>query len=137
MGELSVEQPTVRNRNRTKTLINLLINYLFSEGGSNYASDRTELLDDLLKDYKKPEDLLGQDCLLEQLTKLMSSVFSTANLLINSATKSTTYQPPVAVLSILSVLIEVSEDLFQTLIPAVRASGRTLIRLGRAAMTAF
>jgi hypothetical protein len=30
---------------------------------------RPELLDELLKDYQKPEDLLGQDGLLQQLTK--------------------------------------------------------------------
>jgi putative transposase len=30
-----------------------------------------ELLDELLKDYKKPEDLLGQDGLLQQLTKAL------------------------------------------------------------------
>ena len=32
---------------------------------------RPELLDDLLKDYQKPEDLLGQDGLLQQLTKTL------------------------------------------------------------------
>src|ERR1044071_3883219 len=30
---------------------------------------RPELLDELLKDYQKPEDLLGEDGLLQQLTK--------------------------------------------------------------------
>jgi putative transposase len=30
-----------------------------------------ELLDELLKDYKNPEDLLGQDGLLQQLTKAL------------------------------------------------------------------
>jgi hypothetical protein len=52
---------------------------------------RIELLDDLLKDYNKPEDMLGEDVVLEQLKKPMSSGFSTANLLINSATISTTH----------------------------------------------
>jgi putative transposase len=32
---------------------------------------RAELLDELLKDYQKPEDLLGQDGLLQQLTKAL------------------------------------------------------------------
>jgi putative transposase len=32
---------------------------------------RPELLDELLKDYRKPEDLLGQDGLLQQLTKAL------------------------------------------------------------------
>jgi transposase-like protein len=32
---------------------------------------RPELLDGLLKDYLKPEDLLGQDGLLQQLTKAL------------------------------------------------------------------
>ena len=32
---------------------------------------RSELLDELLKDYKKPDDLLGQDGLLQQLTKAL------------------------------------------------------------------
>ena len=32
---------------------------------------RAELLDELLKDYHKPEDLLGQDGLLQQLTKAL------------------------------------------------------------------
>jgi putative transposase len=32
---------------------------------------RPELLDELLKDYKNPEDLLGQDGLLQQLTKAL------------------------------------------------------------------
>jgi len=30
---------------------------------------RTELIDELLKDYKKPEDITGDDGLLKQLTK--------------------------------------------------------------------
>lgn len=30
-----------------------------------------ELIDNLLKDYKKPEDLIGQDGLLKQLTKAL------------------------------------------------------------------
>jgi hypothetical protein len=34
---------------------------------------RPELLDELLKDYKKPEDLLGQDGLLQQLILLANS----------------------------------------------------------------
>jgi putative transposase len=33
---------------------------------------RPELLDELLKDYKKPDDLPGQDELLQQLTKALS-----------------------------------------------------------------
>ena len=32
---------------------------------------RPELLDEVLKDYKKPDDLLGQDGLLQQLTKAL------------------------------------------------------------------
>jgi putative transposase len=32
---------------------------------------RPELLDELLKDYQKPEDLLGQDGLLQNLTKAL------------------------------------------------------------------
>jgi putative transposase len=32
---------------------------------------RPEPLDELLKDYRKPEDLLGQDGLLQQLTKAL------------------------------------------------------------------
>jgi len=32
---------------------------------------RPELLNELLKDYQKPEDLLGQDALLQQLTKAL------------------------------------------------------------------
>ena len=32
-------------------------------------SIENELIDNLLKDYKKPEDLLGEDGLLKQLTK--------------------------------------------------------------------
>src|SRR5215213_7867747 len=32
---------------------------------------RPELLDELLKDYRKPDDLLGQDGLLQQLTKAL------------------------------------------------------------------
>lgn len=32
---------------------------------------RSELLDELLKDYRKPDDLLGQDGLLQQLTKAL------------------------------------------------------------------
>jgi hypothetical protein len=32
---------------------------------------RPELRDELLKDYKKPDDLLGQDGLLQQLTKAL------------------------------------------------------------------
>jgi hypothetical protein len=34
---------------------------------------RPELLDELLKDYKKPDDLLGQDGLLQQLILLANS----------------------------------------------------------------
>src|SRR3954464_6138204 len=33
---------------------------------------RPELLDELLKDYQKPDDLLGQDGLLQQLTKALA-----------------------------------------------------------------
>lgn len=32
---------------------------------------RSELLDELLKDYQKPDDLLGQDGMLQQLTKAL------------------------------------------------------------------
>jgi transposase-like protein len=32
---------------------------------------RPELFDELLQDYKKPDDLLGQDGLLQQLTKAL------------------------------------------------------------------
>jgi putative transposase len=32
---------------------------------------RPELLDELLKDYQQPDDLLGQDGLLQQLTKAL------------------------------------------------------------------
>jgi len=32
---------------------------------------RQELLEELLKDYKSPEDLLGQDGLLKELTKAL------------------------------------------------------------------
>ena len=31
-----------------------------------------ELIDDLLKDYKKPEDLIGENGLLKQLTKQLT-----------------------------------------------------------------
>src|ERR1700749_1026549 len=34
-------------------------------------SIRPELLDELIKDYQKPADLLGQDGLLQQLTKAL------------------------------------------------------------------
>ena len=40
---------------------------------------RSELLDELLKDYKKPDDLLGQDGLSNNSPKLSSSARSTAN----------------------------------------------------------
>jgi putative transposase len=33
-----------------------------------------ELLDELLKDYQKPEDLLGQDGLLQQLTRALEAL---------------------------------------------------------------
>jgi putative transposase len=33
---------------------------------------RPELLDELLQDYQKPDDLLGQDKLTQQLTKALS-----------------------------------------------------------------
>ena len=32
---------------------------------------KQELLDEILKDYEKPEDLLGDDDLLQQLTKFL------------------------------------------------------------------
>jgi putative transposase len=32
---------------------------------------RKEILDELLKDYQKPEDLLGQSSLLQQLSKAL------------------------------------------------------------------
>jgi hypothetical protein len=38
---------------------------------------RPELLDELLKDYKKPDDLLGQDGLLSNSLKLSLSAPST------------------------------------------------------------
>jgi hypothetical protein len=36
---------------------------------SGFMPIRNELLDELLKDYKKPEDLIGQGGLLKELTK--------------------------------------------------------------------
>jgi putative transposase len=32
---------------------------------------KNELIDELLKDYKKPEDLLGENEILKQLTKAL------------------------------------------------------------------
>lgn len=34
---------------------------------------RTELLDELLKEYKKPEDLMGEGGILKELTKALVS----------------------------------------------------------------
>ena len=54
---------------------------------------RPELLDELLKDYRKPDDLLGQDrgC-PSNSPRPSSSVRSTANSHITSATSATTRQ---------------------------------------------
>ncbi len=32
---------------------------------------KNELLDELLKDYQKPEDMLGENAILKQLTKAL------------------------------------------------------------------
>ena len=48
-----------------------IINCSVSKGDSIMPPIRPELLDELLKDYEKPEDLLGQDGLLQQLTKAL------------------------------------------------------------------
>jgi putative transposase len=34
-----------------------------------FCGIRAELIDELLKDYKKPEDMVGENGLLKQLTK--------------------------------------------------------------------
>jgi hypothetical protein len=52
---------------------------------------RPELLDELLKDYQKPDDLLGQDGLLQQLTKA-ESIRSPH--LCNNAFRLSYYHPP-------------------------------------------
>jgi hypothetical protein len=46
-----------------------IINFSVSKGDLIMPPIRPELLDELLKDYKKLDDLLGQDGLLQQLTK--------------------------------------------------------------------
>jgi putative transposase len=48
-----------------------IINRFVSKGDLIMPPIRPELLDELLKDYKKPDDLLGQDGLLQQLTKAL------------------------------------------------------------------
>jgi hypothetical protein len=48
-----------------------IINRFTSKGEVIMPPIRPELLDELLKDYKKPDDLLGQDGLLQQLTKAL------------------------------------------------------------------
>lgn len=48
-----------------------IINRTISEGDLIMPPIRPELLDELLKDYQKPEDLLGEDGLLQQLTKAL------------------------------------------------------------------
>jgi hypothetical protein len=48
-----------------------VINRFVSKGDLIMPPIRPELLDELLKDYKKPDDLLGQDGLLQQLTKAL------------------------------------------------------------------
>jgi hypothetical protein len=46
-----------------------IINSSVLKGDPIMPPIRPELLDELLKDYKKPDDLLGQDGLLQQLIK--------------------------------------------------------------------
>jgi putative transposase len=48
-----------------------IINRFNSKGDLIMPPIRPELLDELLKDYQKPDDLLGQDGLLQQLTKAL------------------------------------------------------------------
>jgi putative transposase len=48
-----------------------IINQPVSKGALIMPPIRPELLDELLQDYQKPEDLLGQDGLLQQLTKAL------------------------------------------------------------------
>jgi hypothetical protein len=48
-----------------------ITNRSVSKGDLIMPPIRAELLDELLKDYHKPEDLLGQDGLLQQLTKAL------------------------------------------------------------------
>jgi putative transposase len=48
-----------------------IINYSVSKGDLIMPPIRPELLDELLKDYQQPDDLLGQDGLLQQLTKAL------------------------------------------------------------------
>src|ERR671921_1774861 len=48
-----------------------IINRSVSKGDLIMPPIRPELLDELLKDYQKPDDLLGQDGLLQQLTKAL------------------------------------------------------------------
>jgi putative transposase len=48
-----------------------IINFSLSQGDLIMPPIRPELLDELLKDYQKPDDLLGQDGLLQPLTKAL------------------------------------------------------------------
>ncbi len=48
-----------------------IINSSVSKGDLITPPIRAELLDELLKDYQKPEDLLGRDSPLQQLTKAL------------------------------------------------------------------
>jgi putative transposase len=48
-----------------------IINRFISKGDLIMPPIRPELLDELLQDYQKPEDLLGQDGLLQHLTKAL------------------------------------------------------------------
>lgn len=51
---------------------------------------RKEILDELIKDYKNPEDLIGEKGLLKQLTKALLERAMAAELTPNSALRSMT-----------------------------------------------
>jgi hypothetical protein len=48
-----------------------LIATIFAEGKGSIMAIRKEILDELLKDYQKPVDLLGQSGLLQQLSQAL------------------------------------------------------------------
>ena len=67
---------------------------------------KQELLDEILKDYEKPEDLLGDNGLLQQLTKALVERALDGELLIISATKSTIHKGPDTVAEFISTKLK-------------------------------
>ncbi len=61
---------------------------------------RIELIDELIKDYKKPEDIMSENDILKQPTKAILGQTLSAELTHHSATRTTLLKPKTRVICV-------------------------------------